>query len=130
MTTTTGTTSISIGRSMRLGPTPMAVMTAISESRYSRASASSRPSIKASGRMMGRYATNCSPTCDSSKRAGMRPSAILPRISTSTPPTLTTSSTIKVARKLWVKSLSRYRSSFGMGWACFKLSDSFAAPPA
>lgn len=30
---TTGTTSISSGRSSRLGPTPMAVMTAISESR-------------------------------------------------------------------------------------------------
>ena len=52
--TTTGTTSISSGRSSRLGPTPMAVITAISESRYRRAIASSRPSISASGRISGR----------------------------------------------------------------------------
>ena len=52
--TTTGTTSINSGRSRRLGPTPMAVMTAISESRYRRAMASSRPSISASGRISGR----------------------------------------------------------------------------
>ncbi|KAG1370420.1 hypothetical protein G6F59_018674 [Rhizopus arrhizus] len=49
-----GTTSISSRRSRRLGPTPMAVITAICESRYRRAMASSRPSISASGRISGR----------------------------------------------------------------------------
>ena len=42
-----------------------------------------------------------------SSLAGRRPSAMLPRISTSTPPTLTTSRTIRVARKLWTKSPNR-----------------------
>ena len=49
--TTTGTTSISSGRSRRRGPMPAAVSTAISESRYRRENASSSPSISASGMM-------------------------------------------------------------------------------
>ena len=51
---TTGTVTHSSGRSRRRGPTPTALSTAISESRYNRTTASIRPSISASGSTSGR----------------------------------------------------------------------------
>ena len=52
--TTTGSVVISSGRSSRRGPTPTALSTAISESRYSRDTDSISPSISASGSTRGR----------------------------------------------------------------------------
>jgi hypothetical protein len=54
MSATIGSTSISTGRSIRRGPTPMDVSTGISASRYRRPIASSMPSISPSGSTSGR----------------------------------------------------------------------------
>ena len=107
MAATTGTTSSSSGLSMRRGPMPTEASTGISESRYRRPTASSRPSIIPSGRISGRNRSSCRPSCDSIMPAGTRPRAMSLSTSANTPPRLTMSSTTSVANVAWANSRNR-----------------------